>query len=90
MTTPIAYVSDEYYAALPDTVVELRGPDGRATLTRSWPSGAVHADVPPGLYEICLSKPGYGSKRVRERIGGDSPLHFRLLSDGMLGYAWPK
>ncbi len=90
MTSLIAYVSDEYYAALPETAVELHGPDGQATLKRSWPSGAVYADVPPGLYEICLSKPGYGSKRVRERIEGDTPLHFRLLSDRMLGYAWPK
>jgi N,N-dimethylformamidase len=89
MTKPIAYVSDEDYAALPDAAIELHGPDGQAMLTRSWPSGAVFAEVPPGEYEIYLSKPGYGSKRVRERIG-DSPLHFRLLSDRMLGYAWPK
>jgi hypothetical protein len=90
MTKPIAYVSDEYYAALPDTAVELLGLDGQATLTRSGPSGAVYAEIPRGLFEICLSKPGYGSKRVREYIGGDTPLHFRLLSDRMLGYAWPK
>lgn len=41
MTSLIAYVGDEYYAAPPDTAVELRAPDGRATLTRFWPSGAV-------------------------------------------------
>jgi N,N-dimethylformamidase len=90
MTSLIAYVSDEYDAALPDTAVELHSPNGQAILTRSWPSGAVYAEVPPGFYEICLSKPGYGSKRVREQIGGDIPLHFRLLSDRILGYAWPK
>src|SRR5690349_9226303 len=90
MTMPIAYVSDEYYAALPDTAVELRGPDGQTTLTRSGPSGAVYAEVPPGQYEVCLSKPGYGCKRVSVRIGVDNPLHLRLLSDRMLGYAWPK
>jgi hypothetical protein len=86
----IGYVSDEYYAALADAAVELRGADGLAVLARSWPSGAVRADVPPGDYEVCLSKPGYGSKRVRARLAADAPVHFRLLSDRLLGYAWPK
>jgi hypothetical protein len=86
----IGHVSDEYYAALPDTAVELRGADGRAAFARSWPSGAVHADVPPGDYEVCLSKPGYGSKRVAVSVAAERPLHFRLLSDRLLGYAWPK
>jgi hypothetical protein len=90
MNKPIAYVSDEYYAALPDTAIELRSPDGQIFFTRSLPSGAVYPDVPKGDYEVCLSKPNYGSKRVRAHIETDSPLHFRLLSDRMLGYAWPK
>jgi hypothetical protein len=85
----IGYVSDEYYAALPDVAVELRG-EGRHVLARSWPSGAIHADVPPGDYEVCLARPGFGSKRVRARLGGDGPIPFRLLSDRLLGYAWPK
>jgi hypothetical protein len=63
MTKAIAYVSDEYYAALSDTAMELRGPDHQVTLTRSWPFGAIYAEVPPGQYEVCLNKPGYGSKR---------------------------
>jgi hypothetical protein len=86
----IGYVSDEYYAALPDAAVELRGAQGQAALARSWPSGAVHADVEPGDYEVCLSKPGYGSRRVTARVTPDTPLHFRLLSDRLLGYAWPR
>lgn len=85
----VGYVSDEYYAALPDVMVELHGPGG-ATCVRSWPSGAVHADVPPGDYEACLSKPGFGAKRVRVTLAPDRPIHFRLLSDRLLGYAWPK
>jgi hypothetical protein len=86
----IGYVSDEYYAALPDASVELRGVDGLTALARSWPSGAVRAEVPPGDYEVCLSKAGYGSKRVRVHVDADAPIHFRLLSDRLLGYAWPK
>lgn len=85
----VGYVSDEYYAALPDVAVELHGPGG-ATLTRSWPSGAIHADVPPGIYEVCLSRTGFGSKRVRVSLAPDRPVSFRLLSDRLLGYAWPK
>ena len=30
---------------------------------------------------MCLAKPGFGSKRIRARIGGARPVHFRLLSD---------
>jgi hypothetical protein len=86
----IGYVSDEYYAALADVAVELHGPGGLHLLARSWPSGAIHADVPPGEYEVCFAKPGYGSKRVRARISSEHPTSFRLLSDRLLGYAWPK
>jgi hypothetical protein len=85
---PVAYVSDESYAALADVLVEFRG--GAAPLVaRSAPSGAVYADLPPGEYEVCLSKPGFGSKRVQASLGS-APVHFRLLSDRLLGYAWPK
>jgi hypothetical protein len=50
----------------------------------------VDVDLPPGEYEVCLAKPGYGSKRVRTTIGLAGPIHWRLLSDRLLGYAWPK
>jgi hypothetical protein len=87
---PAAYVSDEYYAALPDVLLEFRGPDGSRTVTRSSASGAVLLDLPPGDYEVCLAKSGFGSKRVRATLGSGKPVHFRLLSDRLLGYAWPK
>jgi hypothetical protein len=85
----LGYVSDEYYAALAGVAVELRDPGGQATVTHSAPSGAVHADIPGGEYEVCLSRPGFGSKRVRATLGA-KPVHFRLLSDRLLGYAWPR
>lgn len=86
----VGYVSDEYYAALPDTALESRADDGRRWAVRSSASGAVLADIPAGAYEVCLSRPGFGSKRVRTRIDAAAPVHFRLLSDRLLGYAWPK
>src|SRR5207237_9588581 len=80
---------DECYAALADVCIELRGPDGTRHATRSTASGAVLADIAPGAYEVCLSKPGFGAKRARTTLG-DAPVHFRLLADRLLGYAWPK
>src|SRR5262249_4297959 len=54
-------------------------------------SGAVYEDaIAPGEYSVCLSKPGYGSKRVGVTVAADKPIQFRLLSDRLLGYAWPK
>jgi N,N-dimethylformamidase len=82
------FVSDDYYAALADVSVEFRGKDSTSA-TRSSAAGAVYVDLPAGAYEVCLSKPGYGSKRVSAQLGG-KPRHFRLLSDRLLGYAWPK
>jgi N,N-dimethylformamidase len=86
----VGYVSDEYYAALADVLLEFRGADGARLVTRSSSSGAVVAELRPGDYEVCLSKQGFGSKRVRASIGTSGPIHFRLLSDHLLGYAWPK
>src|SRR5436309_15515320 len=86
----VGYVSDEYYAALADVLVEFRSPDGRWIHARSGPSGVIHAGIAAGEYEICLAKPGFGSKRVNVAIDTDAPIQFRLLSDRLLGYAWPK
>ena len=86
----IGYVSDEKYVALCDVAIELIGTGGWSWETRSRASGSVHADVPPGVYDVVLTKPGYGSKRVRLALPVDRPYHFRLLADTLYGYAWPK
>jgi hypothetical protein len=85
----IGYVSDERYAALPDVLIEFTSPSG-SWETRSRASGSVYCPLPPGEYTATLYKPGYGAKRslIDLRIG--QPHHFRLLADGLLGYAWPK
>jgi hypothetical protein len=86
----IGYVSDEHYLALPDVAVELYGEDGRWAATRSHASGLIEVDLPPGNYRVLLNKPGFGGKAVSIHAGQSEPHQFRLLRDGLLGYAWPK
>ncbi|MBI3411505.1 MAG: carboxypeptidase regulatory-like domain-containing protein [Planctomycetes bacterium] len=86
----IGYVSDEAYAALADVLVELRPQKGMPVVVRSAPSGAIHADVSTWPCEVCLALDGFGSKRVQVNLEPNRPIQFRLLSDGLLGYAWPK
>lgn len=85
----IGYVSDERYVALPDVQLEIEG-QGRSIEVRSRASGAVHADIPPGEYSVTLAKDGFGSKRVQIAAREGSPHQFRLLSNSLLGYVWPK
>jgi hypothetical protein len=85
----VGYASDERYVALPDVLLEFESSKGSIE-ARSRASGAVYADVEPGTYRVTLYKPGYGSKRVELAIPEMAPYHFRLLADGLLGYAWPK
>src|SRR4051794_4433159 len=86
----IGYVSDERYVALPDVLLEFTGPGGESWEARSRASGSVHADLPPGEYVVTLHKPGFGPKRVLLTPRPGRPYPFRLLSDSLLGYAWPK
>ncbi|HLW68191.1 MAG TPA: N,N-dimethylformamidase beta subunit family domain-containing protein, partial [Gemmataceae bacterium] len=86
----IGYVSDEKYVALADVLLEFMNPAGGSWEMRSRASGAVHGDLPQGDYRVVLQKPGFGSKIVRMRVQAGRPYHFRLLSDCLLGYAWPK
>jgi N,N-dimethylformamidase len=86
----VAYVSDERYLALPDVLLEFER-DGGSVEARSRASGSLHAELAPGTYKVTLQKHGFGAKRVDVEIGpGRPPYQFRLLSDGLLGYAWPK
>jgi len=86
----IAYVSDERYVALPDVLLEFEGLAGSFE-ARSRATGSVHAELPAGKYKVTLQKSGFGAKSVVvDVIPGRAPYHFRLLSDRLLGYAWPK
>jgi N,N-dimethylformamidase len=86
----IGFVSDEYYAALSDVALEFCSETGDRYETRSTASGAVWTDLSPGKYSICLQFKGFGSKRIQLHLPQEKPYHFRLLSDRLLGYAWPK
>src|SRR5215510_14549127 len=86
----LAYVSGEMYVALSDVVAEFEALDsGAVTILRSSPRGALRGDLPAGMYRVTLVKAGYGSKASTVELGGE-PVQFRLLSDGLLGYMWPK
>src|ERR1051325_8533707 len=86
----IGYVSDERYVALADVAVEFTNDQGESWDARSRAGGSVHCELPPGDYLVALAKPGFGSKRVRMTPQAWEPYHFRLLSDTLYGYAWPK
>ncbi|QDU80587.1 N,N-dimethylformamidase beta subunit [Polystyrenella longa] len=88
----IGYVSDEYYMALADVLVEFRQQEQTTAIVRTTPRGSIEAELSPGEYEVILVKPGFGSKRVWMTVGNGapSPYQFRLLSDRLLGYAWPR
>jgi hypothetical protein len=86
----IGYVSDESYVALTDVAVEFVRDGQTVAVVRSTPRGAIDADIAPGEYEVVLVKAGFGSKRVTMRADPGAPYQFRLLSDRLLGYVWPK
>ena len=86
----IGYVSDENYVALAEVSVEFTNDQGESWEARSRAGGSIHCDLPPGDFVVTLAKPGFGSKRVRMTPRAGMPFHFRLLSDSLLGYAWPK
>lgn len=87
----IGYVSDEEDAALPDVLLEFNGAYKHESATaRSTARGAVYADLAPGSYRVTLAKAGYGSKRVEMTVDPAIPYRFRLLSDGLTGFVWPK
>src|SRR5579883_2919227 len=86
----IGYVSDERYLALSGVALEFVDARGESWEARSRATGAVHDDLPAGKYTVTLQHPGYGSKRSEVSVPASSPHHFRLLTDGLSGYAWPK
>jgi N,N-dimethylformamidase len=86
----IGYVSDERYLALSGVQLEFER-DGRSiAVVTSTPRGAVYGGIDPGDYRVTLAKSGFGSKSVDVRIEPGSPYQFRMLSDCLLGYMWPK
>jgi hypothetical protein len=85
----VGYVSDEQYVALSDVAIVLRQ-GNEIVASRSLADGTVLAEVQPGTYRVTLSKAGFGAKHVDIALPTAVPHQFRLLSDRLLGYVWPK
>ncbi|MBI82148.1 MAG: N,N-dimethylformamidase [Planctomycetaceae bacterium] len=86
----IGYVSDERYVALADVLLEFQRHGRTEAIVRSTPRGVVCADLEAGDYHVTLVKEGFGSKSVQITVDPEQPRQFRLLSDRILGYVWPR
>ena len=86
----VGYVSDERYLALADVGVEFERDGQTVAVVRSTPRGGIAADLTPGEYRITLTKDGYGAKSLTVNVQEGTAYQFRLLSDRILGYMWPK
>ena len=85
----IGFVSDEQHVAIPGALVTFENESGRWDLS-SQADGALLAELAPGEYQVTLNRDGFGGKRVTAMVDGTHPCQFRLLSDGLVGYMWPK
>ncbi len=85
----VGYVSDEDYVAIAGVAFEFEG-NGTSLTATSRASGAVYADIASRDWRVTLSKPGYTAKRVDVNVTGSELIRFRLLSDRMYGFMWPK
>jgi hypothetical protein len=86
----VGYVSDERYVALADVGIEFEREGKTVEVVKSTPRGGVYVDLPPGEYRVTLVKDGFGAKSVTLALAEGKPHQFRLLSDRILGYMWPK
>jgi N,N-dimethylformamidase len=79
------------YVALADVQAEFESLEsGEVVVLRSSPRGAFYGSLPAGRYRVALARDGYGSKTVTIDLGSGSAHNFRLLSDTLFGYMWPK
>lgn len=86
----VGYVSDERYVAIPDVLLEFER-EGISIEARSRATGAVYADVALGAtYKVTLAGKGFGFKSVFMIPTEGQPYQFRLLTDCLMGYMWPK
>lgn len=86
----VGYVSSERYVALDNVRVEFEQDGQFVTVVSSTPRGAIYAEIAPGEYKVTLVKDGFGPKSVVMQAQESTPYHFRLLSDTLYGYMWPK
>lgn len=88
---PVAFVSDEMYVAIPGVVADWHALDSdEVAVLHSSATGAFYGELAPGTYRVTLAREGFGSKTVIVDFPPDRPHQFRLLSNAVYGYAWPK
>ena len=85
----VGYVSDENYVAIPGVLLEFVDDTGSVEAT-SRATGAIYAELPVGRYRVTLSKAGFTAKTVEVQCDGQQAHSFRLMSDRMCGFMWPK
>jgi hypothetical protein len=86
----IGYVSDENYLALCDVAVEVERDGETLAVVRSSPRGAVDVPVAPGRYRLFFAREGFVPKHLDVDLAEGDRRQFRMLSDTIYGYAWPK
>lgn len=86
----IAYVSDEYYVAIPDASFVIRTQNGQLLNGKTNANGEVHAEIDTGAIELIVNPKGFGPKRVHAQFEVDNPIQLRLLSEKLYGFVWPK
>ena len=88
---PWAFVSDENDIALSGVAILAESSSGERHRLTSAADGGVDFAPTPGEWKVTLASPGFGSKSVRlSASDGDAPYRFRLLSDDLSAYMWPK
>lgn len=87
----IGFVSDERFVGIPGVHLEFQRDGAYVASCHSTATGRVVLELPRGRYRVTLARDGYGPKSVEVAVDPASPPHqFRLLSDRLIGYAWPK
>jgi N,N-dimethylformamidase len=86
----IGYLSDERYLAIADALVEFERDGESVAIVRSSPRGAIRAALTPGHYRATFAKDGFGPKCSEVDVVNGAVHSFRLLSNKLRGYVWPK
>ena len=87
----LGFVSDEMYVALADVQVEFESLEtGEVAILRSSPRGAFYGLLQPDRIGLRWRKTVTDRSTVTMEIVEGRQYQFRLLSNTLLGYMWPK
>ena len=86
----VGYVSDENFVALADVAIEFDQLGETRLATHSTARGGIHADLPSRQLPHHPLPERLRLEKRPPTLPTPEPHQFRLLSDGLLGYMWPK